>query len=67
MDIKKENRKKEKIPLLLVFKENGIIKTDVSCDVQDYELYGFLKLFVERMGKELENCIEERKDNEEIL
>lgn len=57
----------EKVPLFLVFKENGILKTDVSRDVGDYELYGFLKLFIKRMGKQLKDLIEDREDTEEIL
>lgn len=59
--------KMEKIPLLLVFKEDGLIKTDVSGDVNDFELYGFLKLFVERMGRALREDICDREDDEEIL
>ena len=54
--------KKEKIPLFIVYKEDGIIKTDVTNDIHDYELFGFLKLFVKRMGKLLEGDIEERED-----
>ena len=59
--------KTERVPLLLIYREDGLIKTDVSDDVNDYELYGFLKLFTERMGEELKECIEERTDDEEIL
>ncbi len=60
-------QKTEKIPLLLLYKEDGLIKTDVSDDANDYELYGFLKLFVERMGEVLKDLIEERTDDEELL
>lgn len=69
MDEEETNNKHktEKIPLLLIYKEDGLIKTDVSDDVNDYELYGFLKLFNERMGEFLKGDIEERTDDEEVL
>ena len=63
----KKEIKTEKIPMLLIYKENQMIKTDVSNDVSDYELYGFLKLFIERMEEELRENIEERTDNEELI
>ncbi len=66
-DTNKQKIKTEKIPMLLVYKEDGLLKTDTSNDVNNYELYGFLKLFVERMGKLLEKDIEERTDDEEII
>ncbi len=56
--------KKERVPLFIVHKEDGLIKTDITSDANDYELYGFLKLFIERMGKILEGDIEERGDLE---
>ncbi len=59
--------KKEKVPLFLIFKEDNQIKTDVSEDINDFELYGFLKIFVNRMSKNLEKDIKGRTDNEEIL
>ncbi len=65
--VKELKGKLEKIPLLLVYKEAGQIKTDVSTDVSDYELYGFLKLFIDRMGEELKDNIEERTDSEEVI
>jgi hypothetical protein len=57
----------EKVPLFLIYKQDGQIKTDVSKDINDYELYGFLKLFIDRMEKELKDLIEDREDKEEIL
>ncbi len=67
IEIKKPEPKTEKIPLLLVYKEGGLIKTDVSGDASDYELYGFLKLFIEKLGELLKGYIEERTDDEELL
>ena len=67
IEVKELKDKLEKIPLLLIYKEEGLIKTDVSTDVSDYELYGFLKLFTDRMGEELKDAIEERTDSEEVL
>ena len=67
ISVKKDKSKTEKVPLFLIFKENGSIKTEVSQDINDYELYGFLKLFIERMGKQLKDLIEEREDKEEIF
>ena len=57
-----EQPKKEKVPLFIVYKEDGMIKTEVTDDICDYELFGFLKLFIRRMGKLLEGDMEERED-----
>ncbi len=59
-----EQPKKEKVPLFIVYKEDGMIKTEVTDDICDYELFGFLKLFIRRMGKLLEGDMEERGDLE---
>ncbi len=64
---KEQKIKTEKVPILLVYKEDGQIKTDVSDDVSDYELWGFLKLFVDRMGEFLKDDIKEREDDEELI
>lgn len=52
----------KKNPLFLIYKEEGIIKTESTDDLNDFELYGFLKLFVRRMEKILEGGIEDRED-----
>ena len=57
-----EQPKKEKVPIINVYKEEEIIKTEVTDDICDYELFGFLKLFIRRMGKLLEGDMEERED-----
>lgn len=67
IEVKKMKDNPEKIPLLLVYKEDGQLKTDVSSDVNDYELWGFLKLFTDRMGEFLKENIEEREDDEELI
>lgn len=57
----------EKIPMLLIYKENGMIKTDASKDFSEFELYGFLKLYIERLSKLLKEDITERTDSEDLL
>lgn len=57
-----DKQAKERIPLLIIFKEQGLIKTDCSDDTNDFELYGFLKLYVERMGRALTREIRQRED-----
>ncbi len=61
------NKKTEKIPLLLVYKDNNQFKTDISRDVNEFELFGFLKLYVERLGENLKDDIVPREDGEDIL
>lgn len=60
--VKFDEKFKEKIPLFLVYKQEGSIKTESTNEVKDYELYGFLKLFLKRMGRLLEEDIIERED-----
>ena len=67
IEVKKMKDNLEKIPLLLVYKEDGQLKTDISNDTNDYELWGFLKLFIDRMGEFLKENIEEREDDEEVI
>lgn len=59
--------KKEKVPLLLIFKEEGMIKTDVSNDCEDLEMYGFLSLYLDQMKERIKEDIIPRTDGEEII
>lgn len=59
--------KLEKVPLLLVFKEDGRIKTDVSIDCDDLEMYGFLSLYLDQMKDRIKEDIIPRTDGEEII
>lgn len=43
----------EKIPLFEVYKQDGIIKCRLLRECKDYELYGFLKCFIEGWESEL--------------
>lgn len=60
---------KEKIPLLLIFKEDGEIKTETSRDCKDFELLGFLKCYVDLFEKSMKDTIRPRDkdDDEELL
>ena len=50
---------KEKIPLLVIYKKDGQIfaETPNEVDSLSYEIYGFLKCYVKKLGKDLTNDI----------
>jgi len=53
---------KEKIPLAIIYKQNGLINIDFSQDSnKGYELFGFLKCLIKKMEEELTNSIEDKK------
>ncbi len=39
----------EKVPLAYIYKHNGNLNIDFTNDTHDYEVYGFLKLFLRKM------------------
>lgn len=44
----------EKIPLLVIFKQDGKINADIANEkISVFELYGFLKVYLELMKKNL--------------
>ena len=53
--------KGERITLAEIFKQDGIITLDIPnpLDVPSYELYGFLKCYLEILEANLINCIDE--------
>ena len=52
---------KEKIPLAMIYKQDGFINIDFTDDMgQGFEMYGYLKCLVEKMGKDLEESLEEK-------
>ena len=60
--------KTEKVPIFIIFKEDGNIKTEMGPDSNDFELYGFLKCFVKQMEEGLINDIVPRdKDDEDVF
>lgn len=50
----------EKVPILLIYLQNSQIHADRAEETSLFELYGFLKLYIKRLGKLLENQIEEK-------
>lgn len=56
--------KKEKIPLFAVYRENGVLKTQVTEDITDYELYGFLNCFIKHLEFDLIEIIKPRGEDE---
>jgi len=58
--------KTEKVPIFIIFKQDGQIKTETpdNYDCKDFELYGFLKCFITQMEEHLINSIEPRDDKE---
>ena len=47
--------KKEKVLLAEIYSEDGNLSIDLSKSVKTFELYGFLKCYVNLMEKELED------------
>ena len=53
--------KTEKIPLAIVYKEDGMINIDFTEDSNNgFEVYGFLKCFVKRMEDDLIGSMENK-------
>lgn len=51
-------RKYERIPILLIYKEGGMYNTKIFPDTLDFELYGFLKLYLDKVEQELYDNIQ---------
>jgi len=58
---------KEKVLLWAIYKHNGQWKTEGTRDCKDYELYGFLKIFLKNFEKNLQDDIGPREDNEDLI
>ena len=59
----KEKQQTEKVPLFMVYTQNGQIKTEVTEDQNDnFQLYGFLKCFIKHMEEGLLSDIQPRED-----
>jgi len=50
----------EKIPLMLVYKQDGKINADITEDAYTYELYGFLKCYVDVLEADLKDNLERK-------
>jgi len=62
------NVKTERVPLFLIFVEDGDIKTEITKDIKGiYELFGFLKCYTNKLEKELTDNIEKRDDKDGII
>jgi len=57
----------EKVPIFMIYKQNGQIKTDTDdgYDCKDFELYGFLKCFIKHMEKYLIDDLKPREDDDD--
>lgn len=56
------SHKKERIPLAIIYKEDGFINIDFTRDVdKSYEIFGFFKCLINKMEKELTNSLEGKK------
>lgn len=44
---------KEKIPLVVIYKQNGEIFTNFGPDVQMFEVYGYLRCLIDQLGYDL--------------
>jgi len=49
----KNNLNLEKVPLFVMFKEGNKIKSKISEDSNMYEVYGYLKNYVEHLDEQL--------------
>lgn len=55
----------EEVPLFVVFKHEGIIGCRIIQEARDFELFGFLKLFLERYEDNLKDLLEDVGDERE--
>lgn len=60
LDIK---RVLERIPMLTVYKEGDIIRLKTTRNITNYELYGFLKTYIQFLKTELLDDMASYKDN----
>lgn len=56
-------RESEKIPLLSIYKQDGLIKARATDDTMLYELYGFLECYMESLRNDLVFCIGKYKED----
>ena len=63
-----EDKDLERIPLLVVYKQGGIIFADMPEETLNrFELYGFLKLYVEKWGKVIAESLQGADDDLEEI
>ena len=58
MEVENKKLKLEKISLFIVYKQDGLMHGESSIDVNDYELYGFLKCYLLELEQELRESID---------
>jgi len=54
----------EEIEIFRVYKKDGNLNASISRDAMDFELYGFLKLFIEDYGEYLTESIQDTGEDE---
>lgn len=60
----KARKEKEKIPLLVVYKQDdSIYAENVETIINGYELYGFLKIYLETLKYDLLNNVVKETDD----
>lgn len=48
----------ERVPLLVIYRQNGSLHIEVNnSDFTQFEIYGFLSLYVESMRENLYECV----------
>ena len=58
---KNKEIKLEKVPLLVVYKQDGNINLEYSDDTHMFEIYGYLKLYLKILEEELLESFEEKE------
>lgn len=58
-----EAKKLEKVPIATIYSQGGYITIQHTGDCTDsFKLYGFLKVYITKLGKELERSMERLED-----
>lgn len=66
--IKPENEKvKEKVVCFVIYKVDGRLMIEISDDMADYELYGFLECYMEHLRKDLTELLQPRERDDASL
>lgn len=64
---KKHEIKEKTIEFAVLRTSENILQTEIRDEEKIYEIYGFLKSYVEALGENLKNSLEIRDDDEKQL
>lgn len=60
----RSNQTQKKVPVLIMYTYNGLLKVDTPPDINIYMVYGFLSLYLEQLKERLKSEMNGDEGNE---